>query len=205
MLNEDEQSSDALVAFTDASHGIGNKSSGAAILMPEDQTQLHSVHVMSYGKSKRGIVHSELRASVDALHIAPPGSLRALYSDCSSSVERLQKYKINIDAAAYDKMLSVEDVVRLRDGLARHPDIEFSHLSRKDSRMKIADKFSRMARGQPEDTYALRISDTKNLQEQLRDLSLWCDEVLAQIKAKKKSKQEAFTVDWINFPDLVEA
>jgi len=204
MSNSNKQNSAALVAFTDASHGKGRRSSGAVILMPEDQTRLHSVHVASYGQSKKGTVHSEFLASIDALHVAPAGSLLALYSDCLSSVERLQKYKINIDQAARDKILSMEDVKRLREGLARHPDIKISYLRRSNACMKIADKFSRTARGLPFGIQGLRIPENRDLQAQLEALYPCCDEVHALQKQNSKNRLSRFIAQWASPTNLAE-
>lgn len=204
MLNKNEQSSVSLVAFTDASHGVGKKSSGSIIFMPEDQSHLHEVHVASYGQSKRGTVHSEFLASVDALHLAPPGSLQALYSDCSASVERLKKYKININKAAADKMLSVEDVRRLREGLERQPDVKISYLRRNNACMKIADKFSRMARGLPVGVQRLNIPENKDLQQQLQELYPRCEEVHALQKQRSKNRLARFIAQWVSPPALAE-
>lgn len=203
MLNTEKQNSAFLVAFTDASHGVGKRSSGSVILMPEDQSQLLSVHVASYGQSNRGTVHSEFLASVDALHIAPKGSLKALYSDCTASVNRLKKYKINIDAASTDKMLSVEDVKRLREGLARHPDIEIAYQRRNKPGMKIADKFSRMARGLPYGIQALQIPKDKNLQDQLNELYPLCHKVHALQREESVNTVVRFIEKWA-FPSAAE-
>lgn len=197
MLSEADDNAASIVAFTDASKGVGRKASGAVILMPPDQNYLHSVDVLSYGQSKKGIVHSEFRTTVEALHIAPEKSLIEIFSDCSGSVKKLQEYQLNINAASYDDMLSVEDVIRLREGLERHPDVKITYVPRKHESLQIADVFSRMARGQPEGIYSLKIPEIPDLMEQLHELYPQCKTVRSLQKSGKSGELSDFIDDWI--------
>jgi hypothetical protein len=115
----------------------------------------------------------------------------------------LKKYKIKISAAAHDKMLSVEDVKRLREGLARHPDIEIAYQRRNKPGMKIADKFSRMARGLPYGLQALQIPQGKDLQDQLNELYPRCDAVHALQREKSFNRVIRFIEKWA-FPSAAE-
>lgn len=205
MLNEANDNAASIVAFTDASKGVGKKASGAVILMPPDQNYLHSIDVLSYGQSKKGIVHSEFRTTVEALHIAPEKSLIEIFSDCSGSVAKLQEYQLNIEAAAFDKMLSVEDVTRLREGLERHPDVKVTYVPRKHESLQIADVFSRMARGQPEGMYSLKIPAIPDLMMQLQELYPQCKTVRSLQKSGKFGEVSDYIEGWIESPDVVPA
>lgn len=185
--------------------GGREKASGAVIMMPPNQNYLHSVDVLSYGKSKKGIVHSEFRTTVEALHIAPERSLIEIFSDCSGSVAKLQEYQLDIDAAAFDKMLSVEDVQRLREGLERHPDVKISYVPRKHESLQIADVFSRMARGQAEGVYSLKIPEIPDLMTQLQELYPQCNTVRTLQKSNKFHELEEFIEDWIQYPSIAKA
>ena len=158
-----------LEAFTDASCGPRKEGTGAIILKDVDSSLLKSLHVSNFG-FKQGSAYYELRANIEALHLAPAGTLKRLYSDCQGNIRNLKKLQINADGESLARMLSVDEFKRLQSGMRRQPDVEFIHVRRKDPHIKIADKFSRVARGTERGTKEIYLSPARSREEQLSKL-----------------------------------
>ena len=196
MKNNNKDKTGLFVAYTDASRRLRNYSSGAIILMPDSEAYLESVHIMSLGKTKKGIVHSEFRTAMEAMHIAPPNSLRALFLDCASAVSKLQDYQTNIYAAWGDDKLTKDEIQRLKEGFRLQPDVMIDYRARETDNIKIADKFSRMAYRMPEGVRALKIPQVPNLERQLEQLYPRCDVVQSLQGKQRYNKMGEYIRNW---------
>lgn len=137
--------SSKLVAFTDASVSEQGEATAAIIIMNVKQNLIHSAHVLNLGHGLSS-TQAEMAAMVTSLRLAPAGMLDSVVCDNISAVESIKKY-LRSGTSKQIRALSPEDLAELDEGIKRQGFIRFEGVSRSDNNIKLADKFSRLARG----------------------------------------------------------
>ena len=135
------------IAFTDASVAVDGEASGAVMLVNVNSMRFDSVHLFHFGYKKGQTANRpEMDCKLAALHLAPIGTLRHVFSDSKGTVKRLCNYIQGGSQRNIEKHLDDEHINFLHEGLERQPGVEFQFMSRRAPMMRLADRFSRFAR-----------------------------------------------------------
>lgn len=135
-----------LIAYTDASVSEGGEASAAVVLMNLNRWDFNSVHLFHFGHGGVKNYKAEIDAKIAALHVAPAGTLRHVFSDSKGTVGKLNSLLQGLPDKNIHKHLDAEDIAFFEEGVERQPGVQFSFMSRQARQMRLVDKFSRFAR-----------------------------------------------------------
>ena len=157
-----------LTAFTDASVSEAGEATAAIILMNVRQNFIYSAHVMNMGFNLTSN-QAEMAAMITALGVAPAGTLEKIVCDNIGAVESLRKHRYR-GTSKQTRLLSDADMDALDDGISRHRRVIFERVPRSDNNIRLADKFSRLARGMEPGVKSARPLDGLRLFDQKQQI-----------------------------------
>ncbi len=135
-----------LIAYTDASLSAEGEGTSTILFFHQKRDLLHSAVTMNFGRRGAFITKLELDTKIAALHLAP-FKVAAVMSDSESTVRMLNNYTYHGKTSGLNKFLDANEFKKLDADLKRHPRVQFHYAHDSKPKMRLADQFSRLAKG----------------------------------------------------------
>lgn len=155
-------------AFCDASLKPRSEATCAIVIMPKGTKKIKTLALANLGRLKR-IEQAETTAMIFAMHVAPALGLHTVYNDNTFAVDALKDFRAGTLSDRQKRHdLSVSKIPLLKSGLAKQSGVILTRIPRQTDAIKLADRFSRKARGWPKDTVrTIDVPDSVRIEDQI--------------------------------------